>query len=129
MITQHDIGEIETGDIIGYLKSDTERENEISATLVVIEKSPAHMQAYMLSLAKEYEEQITIESKFVKAIDKFDPLVQIYNEEGKTINLLKKTTAEQSRSIKEPYLKEFPIMHAYNKIIQRCMEEEGFFSE
>jgi 5'-deoxynucleotidase YfbR-like HD superfamily hydrolase len=129
MITQHDIDEIETGDIVGYLKSDTERENGISATQTVIKKSPLHMQANMQSLAKEYGEQSTIESRFVKAIDKFEPLIQIYSEEGRQVLFKNKTTAYQSSSIKEPYLKEFPLMLAYNIIIQRCMEEEGFFSE
>ncbi len=129
MITQHDIDEIETGDIVGYLKTDLERENELSATLMVIEKSPEHMRPQMKSLADEYGAQATIESRFVKAIDKFEPLIQIYSEEGRQVLFKNKTTAYQSSSIKEPYLKEFPLMLAYNKIIQRCMEEEGFFSE
>jgi len=129
MITQHDIDEIETGGIVGYLKTDSERKKGLQAIQTVIEKSPEHMQPQMKSLADEYGEQTTIESRFVKAIDKFEPQIQTYNKEGKLVLLNKKTTAYQSSSIKEPYLKEFPIIFAYNKIIQRCMEEEGFFSE
>ena len=43
MITQHDIDEIETGDIVGYLNTDSDREKGLQAIQTVIEKSPEHM--------------------------------------------------------------------------------------
>lgn len=129
MITLHDIDEIETGDVLGYTKTAEDRESERDAMQIVITKSPAHMQIHMLERVNEYEEQQTVESRFVKAVDKFEPLVQIYNEAGKQIVKNNNTTAAQSASIKEPYLKTFPLMYKYYLIIHQAMIDEEFFSD
>jgi putative hydrolase of HD superfamily len=128
MITLHDIDEIETGDVLGYTKTEEMRKNEAEAMRLVMNKSPKHMREDMSKLIDEYDQQTTVESRFVKAVDKFEPLVQIYNEDGKVILSNNRTTSEQSRSIKEPYMKDFPLMFSYYLIIHQAMIEEGFFS-
>jgi putative hydrolase of HD superfamily len=128
MITLHDIDEIETGDVLGYTKSQEARDGEGAVMRQVIEKSPLHMQAHMSERVAEYEAQETIESRFVKAVDKFEPLIQIYTETGKGILHFNGTTAVQSASIKEPYLISFPLMYQYYNIIEQAMIDEGFFS-
>jgi len=128
MITLHDIDEIETGDVLGYIKTQADRDKEGDAMRQVIEKSPIHMQTHMLERVNEYEAQETIESRFVRAIDKFEPLVQVYNQTGKEILHKNYTTAEQSASVKEPYIKEFTVMYQYYRVIHQCMIDEGFFS-
>jgi 5'-deoxynucleotidase YfbR-like HD superfamily hydrolase len=128
MITLHDIDEIETGDVLGYTKTDKDRESEGGIMRQVIMKSPEHMQTHMLERVNEYEEQQSIESRFVKAVDKFEPLIQIYNNEGKQILHRNGTTAAQSASIKDHYLKTFPLMYEYYLIIHQAMIDEGFFS-
>jgi len=128
MITLHDIDEIETGDVLGYTKTQVDRDREGDAMRQVIEKCPLHMQAHMRARVDEYEAQETIESRFVRAVDKFEPLVQIYNEAGKRVVRSNSTTAEQSASVKEPFIKHFPVMYQYYKIIHECMIDEGFFS-
>jgi putative hydrolase of HD superfamily len=128
MITLHDIDEIETGDVLGYTKSQADRDSEGDVMRKVIEKSPLHMQERMRTRVNEYEAQETIESRFARAVDKFEPLVQIYNETGKGILHSNGTTAAQSASIKEPFLIHFPLMYAYYQIIQQAMIDEGYFS-
>ncbi len=128
MATLHDIDEIETGDVLGYIKNETARDNEGAMARLVIERSPGHMQEHMHLLITEYEEQKTLESRFVKAVDKFEPLVHIYNEMGKKVIKSNGTTSLQSESIKDPYLREFTIMYQYYKIIHQVMIDEGFFS-
>lgn len=127
MITLHDIDEIETGDTIGYLKSDADRNNEAVMMRKVVEGTPTHMQPSLVSLVNEYEKQESIESKFVKAIDKFEPLVHLYNTSGKKIVTEAKSTATNSSSIREQYLKHFPIMFTYYAHIHQSMIDEGFF--
>lgn len=127
MITFHDIDEIETGDVIDYTKTEAARNNEAEMMRKVIQAAPNHMRQIMLSIIDEYEEQQTIESRFVKAIDKFEPLIHIYNEKGKKILQNIKTTARQSSSIKEPHLQEFPVMFQYYQIIHQAMIDENFF--
>lgn len=128
MITLHDIDEIETGDVLGWTKTQADRDKEGDAMRQVILKAPKHMQEHMRERVDEYEKQETIESRFVRAVDKFEPLVQVFNETGKMILHRNKTTAAQSASIKEPYLIHFPVMFAYYKIIEQAMIDEGFFS-
>lgn len=127
MISLHDIDEIETGDVLGYTKTEADRLAEADAMRVVMEKSPVHMRADMTQAIDEYDFQTTPESRFVKAIDKFEPLIQIYNEAGKVILTQNKTTQGNSSSIKEPYLVEFPFMYAFYKEIHARMIAEGFF--
>lgn len=113
MITIHDIDEIETGDTLGYQKTDAVRALELDAMKRVLLNAPAHMQAQMNARVEEYEKRETIEGKFAKAIDKIEPLFQIFNEEGRAILAKNHTTAEQSLRIKTPYIGDFPY-------IQKC---------
>ncbi len=127
MISLHDIDEVETGDILGYLKNDAMREAEANAMRIVMEKSPEHMRAAMAQAIDEYDVQATREAQFVKAIDKFEPLVHMYNEQGIAIFHTNKTTAENARTIKESYLKPFPYMYHFYQVIHARMIKEGFF--
>ena len=128
MITLHDIDEIETGDIIGYLKTDTIRDEEKIAKRKVLEKSPQHLKTSFQNRIDEYENQETIEARFVKAIDRFEPLIQTYTQFGRNIIQINKTTPDQTNKIKEPFIKPFPVIHAFNQVIHQTMIEEGYFN-
>lgn len=127
MITLHDIDEIETGDVLGYTKTDADRAAEADAMRVVMNKAPLHMRPLMSRAIDAYDVQDTPEARFVKAIDKFEPLVQTYNEAGKIIFKRNKTTSENAVSIKEPYLREFTVMYEYYKTIHAKMVAQDFF--
>lgn len=128
MITLHDIDEIETGDVIGYLKTDSIRDGEREAKMKVIEKSPHHLRTNFEEIIVEYENQNSIEAQFVKAIDRFEPLIQVYCSFGQHIINKNKTTAEQSRRIKDTYIAPFPVMQHFNLTIQQAMVDEGYFN-
>ncbi len=127
MITLHDIDEIETGDVIGFTKTEEMRDNEANAMRRVMLTSPLHMQARMELIITEYEEQITKESQFVKAIDKCEALIQTFSETGKTISITTGSTEEKIRKMREPYIQKFPVMHSFFKIIHQKMINEEFF--
>lgn len=127
MMTVHDIDEVETGDVLGYLKNETMKAAEADAIRVVMEKSPVVMQSQMASLIDEYDVQVTPESRFVKAIDKIEPLVQCYNAAGKAIFHSNKTTEADSRTMKDKYTKDFPFIQKFSDVIQSAMVEEGIF--
>lgn len=127
MITIHDLDEIETGDTITYLKSEESFAAEKVAREKVIIESPLHFQKQLQGLSDEYESRETIEAKFVKAIDAFEPLIQIYNSFGREIIHINKTSPEQSEISKENPIKPFPTMYRYYKIIHQAMIDEGFF--
>jgi len=92
MITIHDIDEIETGDVLGYLKTKSDKDAEAEAQRVVLKKLPNVMAPLIDELINEYEEQKTPESRFVKALDKMEPVVECYNEKYKIIFARNKST-------------------------------------
>jgi putative hydrolases of HD superfamily len=121
MITLHDIDEIETGDMLGYQKTAETRALELAAMKRTIENAPVHMQAHMNRRVTEYETRETREARFAKAIDKIEPLFQIFNEEGRAILKRNKTTAEQSLSIKTSYVKDFPYIKRFTDVIHDAL--------
>lgn len=124
----HDIDEIETGDTIGYLKTDLDRARELDSMKLVISKLSNVLKETFTELAEEYESQNSPESKFVKAIDRIEPLFHIYSAEGKKILNENKTTFNQSNSLKEKYVKSYPYIDRFNIVISKQMLAEGFFT-
>ena len=127
MMLFHDIDEIETGDTLGYRKTDDDRANELAAMKEVLRGAPEHMQQLMKDRVSEYETKTTGEARFAKAIDKIEPLVQIYNEKWKTVLLKNKTTAEESERIKTPYIQDFLFIKQFAKIIQEDLVNNGYY--
>lgn len=129
LITWHDIEEIETGDIIGYLKTDQDRVRESEAKKIVIEKSPTILQPFITDLLNEYQERVSIESQYVKAIDKMEPLCQIFNDNGKKVLLQNGTTFNEHRRIKDPYVQNFPHIKYFTEVVGEEMQKQGFFTD
>jgi putative hydrolases of HD superfamily len=127
MITLHDIDEIETGDVIGYTKTQAMLDAEGDAMRRVMRKSPEHMQAHMAELINEYEAQESAEARFVKALDRFEAPVHLLNEKGKAIQRNGKTTHEQFMSLRETILKPYPYLYVYYKAIDHVMVHEDYF--
>lgn len=128
MILAHDLDEIETGDVPGYLKTDSMRAAEAAAQLRVLNNAPKALASIFTDATNEYEAQESLEARFVKALDRFEPLIQMYRPFGRAVLRELNTTIAQSYDLKEPYLREFPIMYTYFKTIHTAMEEEGYFS-
>jgi len=127
MITFHDIDEIETGDVIGYTKTEAIRAEELAAMQLVARRAPHHLQAHILKRVEEYETLGSREAAFPKAIDKLEPLVHIYHPDVRGILHINQTTIEQSRSIKDKYLAGFPFMLAFNETVHSKLDHDGAF--
>lgn len=127
MILFHDIDEIETGDRLGYTKTEADRAEELQAMKRVLAGAPSHMQTRMKDLAEEYEAWTSPEARFAKAIDKVEPLVQIFNEKGREILRHNHTTAEQSLRIKTAYVAEFPFIKRFNNTIHQKLIDDGYY--
>ena len=127
MILFHDIDEIETGDTLGYRKTEADRAKELAAMKEVLKSAPHHMQELMSERVSEYEAKTTAEAKFAKAIDKIEPLVQIYNEKWKSVLIKNKTTAEESERIKTPYIQDFPYIKQFAKVIHQELINNNYY--
>lgn len=129
MILWHDLDEIITGDIIGYLKTDKHRVAEQHAKETVLANLPEHLITEVTILLREYDERATAEARFVKAIDKLEPSIQCFCENGKQTFLDKHTTLAEHNRIKDPYFVDFPIIKRFSDILTKDMIDQGFFTE
>lgn len=127
MISLHDIDEIETGDEIGFLKTQAMRDNEAAAMQRVALRAPARMQSILHTAVVEYEVRKTHEALFVRAIDKFEPLVHLYSEQGILIHERLHTTIEKSRSIKDEHVRHFASIKRFTDVLHERMVQEGYF--
>lgn len=74
----HDLGEAYDGDISAIVKIDpkTKIENEEKALNRLLETLSEHTRSEIISLYKEYNGGLTLESKIVKALDKIETIIQ-----------------------------------------------------
>lgn len=129
LITWHDIDEVETGDMIGYLKTEEIRTSEAQAAQRVIQQSPELIGTLAKELLNEYEALTTIETKFVKAIDRIEPIFHLYTEQGRKIFAYNKTRREQSDGLKAPYVKDYPYIKRFFEVVSERLAVEGFYAE
>jgi len=129
LITWHDIDEVETGDVIGFLKTDADRNKEHNALETVLQLSPTVLQTEIRSIYIEYKTQKTIEARFVKAIDKMEPSFFLLNPNGKEIFTIRPATYNQHNSIKEQYIKDFPFMYRFYNVSNTLFLNGGYFTE
>ncbi len=127
LITWHDISEVETGDIPAVRKTDTDRLKEREASAVVVDKSPSHLKSFITDVLNEYDNWETPEARFVKAIDKCEPLVHSYTELGKQTQHELQLTVTSSREVKVKYINQYPYIKHFCDVLHDVMEEEGYF--
>ncbi len=128
MVLYHDIDEIETGDIIGYLKTTEQRSVEIDSCIRVLKRTPISNQKMIQEILEEYSAEKTTEAKFVKALDKLEPVFQCLTGHGKAIMQKNRETIEQCWSVKRQPLRNFPVMLRYCEVGVAEMEKRGHFT-
>lgn len=127
MILFHDIDEIETGDVLGYLKTTEHLSVDIEATANVVKRLPKIVGECCEPILEEYFTQQTSEAKIAKAIDKFEPMIHLWNENGKNIIHRNQTTLEQHWSIKKEVTSQFPVLMRFSEVLTNDMVNQGFF--
>ena len=127
LITIHDFDEIITGDYVSYIKTEVHKVESEVALKQVLASVPLHIQEKITSLAMEYEEQSTPEARFVKAIDKMEPLLQLFCEKGRDLCARNKCTAEISLKIKSKYIEPFPFIKAFALAVHQGLIDGGYY--
>ena len=75
----HDLGECFTGDIPTFVKTDLDRSTEDSLLQQWVTALPGGISKYLSELYAEMDQQITVEARLYKALDKLEALIQ-HNE-------------------------------------------------
>ncbi len=78
LVTWHDMAEALVGDMTTLSKTDAHKNAELAAEQTLANTAPELLQEKIRNLFKEYNEQVTPEAKFVKAIDKVEPFLHIF---------------------------------------------------
>ena len=124
----HDLTENETGDISAYKKTEEDKIKEREAVKIVENKVPKIISQNFASAIKEYEEQTTTESKFCKAIDKLEPVIQMVGklDQVKVLGI----TRDMVHSKKDKYIKEFPeIEELYKEALDLLFRDNADMPE
>ena len=75
----HDLGECFTGDIPTFVKTDSDRKTEDELLAEWVKSLPTEISSELQDLYAEMDEQVTIEAKIYKALDKLEAVIQ-HNE-------------------------------------------------
>lgn len=126
LLMYHDVVEIEAGDS-GIVPGEdmSKNENELIAMKKLKEKIPKTLSKKYNDLFSEFEEGKTIESRFAKAIDKFDAIIHVLDYKKEWIVWTEKLL----RKSKEKYFVEFPeIKNAFEEIVV-YVNRNGYFEQ
>ena len=133
MILWHDADEIETGDILTHKKTSKDRDAANVALLEFQKKIPTLLSGEINVLMREYAEQKTRESKFVRALDKIEPEFHIVDEAGGELLVQHmKFTKEEFDTLYDKVgyvLEDFPYMQKFHGVTKKYREENKFFIE
>ncbi len=129
LILFHDIDEIETGDIVAFLKTEQDKKKATDAMSDVLSKSPVLLQNQINDAVTEYKAQETLAAQFVKALDKIEPIFYFLNENGKKVFSVSPATKKQHCQIKEPYIQNFPYIKRFHEVTLPIFERERYFSD
>lgn len=86
MVLIHDIVEIDAGDTFIYdtQKSHTNTEEELEAAKRIFGLLPTEQAKELIEIWQEFEEGKTAEAKFAKSMDRLEPLLQNFSNNGGT---------------------------------------------
>lgn len=131
LATWHDMAEAFVGDMTTRTKTKEHEQNEKLAESEIVKNAPAHLANMLQSVYEEYDARITIESKFVKAIDKIEPNLHLYflslKEKDYSKYLDLGWTAEAYRTYREPYMRPFPLIQKFDEVLYKKSKETNFF--
>ena len=127
LLMYHDLLEIETGDIpiLPELKNIDKEEIEKKAKKIFCKKIPEYHAKKFKKLSKEFEERVTLESRFANAVDKLDVIIQILSHKTDLKGWSKKSIIEK----KQKYFVEFPEINKKFKNILKSLECSGHLSK
>jgi putative hydrolase of HD superfamily len=121
----HDLVEVYAGDTFFYQTTDQalseKHEKEAAAARRLQQELPEFVQLH--EMIEQYEKREDIESKFIYALDKVEPVLSIYLDDGRTWKQCE-VTLEMLESMKSPKVAADPTIEALFKEIVTRLEKE-----
>lgn len=124
LILWHDMSEALVDDMTTLSKTDAHRQLEKEAELKLFENAPQHLQEKLKKIFSVYEAQELPEARFVKAIDKLEPLFQIrflcnqFSFEQNTIkHQLTVEILDKYQQNRLKYISDFPDILKFSEVL------------
>ena len=128
MIVWHDVDELVTGDTVTHWKTESFLKQAEEAIPEAISNLPELLQEPISKLVEEYEARKSIEAQFVKAIDKGEPLFEMWDEFYKDILHRNGNTLENHWQYKRSYIENFPYLMRFVEVATKRLVQKGFFT-
>lgn len=123
----HDFGEIIHGDIVYNIKSESDIEREKKDAETVYHQLPYPLNAAFMHSYTEYEHRHSREAQFAYALDKVEPLFELYDPVNEKSLIRHKFTPEISMGIKIKATETFPVMRRFVEAINQDMIDRDVF--
>ncbi|MFA6601642.1 MAG: HD domain-containing protein [Candidatus Paceibacterota bacterium] len=121
LIMAHDLGEIETGDILTVVKNDNDEKAEKEAIRRVKKKSPKFIADEIDALYDEFEDPKSDEGKYARAVDKFEgQLFWLEKEKVKAVLQAHKAAGVETRIVHPIHMKKvFTMLDSYKFVAMK----------
>jgi 5'-deoxynucleotidase YfbR-like HD superfamily hydrolase len=127
MATWHDMAEAVVSDMTTKTKTQAHEAAEKEAERMLIETAPPHLKDLLSTLYGTYDVRASAEAKFVKAIDKMEPMFHLYFLKQKGIpvpdHYQMQWEANEYREHRANYVDMFPILKRFDDLLHEEIKE------
>ncbi len=127
MPTWHDMAEAIVSDMTTKLKTQAHEAAEKEAEQMLIETAPEHLKEMLTTIYATYDIRDSVEAKFVKAIDKMEPMFHLYFLKQKGISVpdhyQMQWEADEYREHRAKYVDIFPILKRFDDVLYEETKE------
>ena len=129
LITYHDFGEIIRGDIPYHIKTEEDQKREEEDTEKALSTLPSSLQILARESWQDYKEKRSKEAEFVYALDKIEPLFELFDPINELS--LKRTKFSYKDHFQRKFIatENFPVMRRFTEVISKDMLERKVFWE
>jgi putative hydrolase of HD superfamily len=129
LILFHEIGEIETGDILFHHKGEKQAQEERRAAGRVASQLPASMQSVAHERFLEFDACATPEAQFTDAIDKIEPIFELFEEKAYANLKVNGVTLDIGVNGKRAATEKYPHMRKFLDVWTRYIVSKNAFAE
>jgi len=123
----HDFPEIKHGDVVTYQKTAADEERERDAAKEVFEALPSSLGPAAFERWHEYEEHETPETQFAYALDKLEPIFELFDPVNERSLKRLKITREMHVGNKYRACREYPVMMRFLEVMTEDMQSRNVF--
>lgn len=127
MATWHDMAEAVVSDMTTKTKTQAHEEAEKEAEKMLTETAPDHLRDILTTIYSTYDIRATAEARFVKAIDKIEPMFHLYFLKQKGISVpdhyQMQWEANEYREHRANYVDAFPILKRFDDLLHEEIKE------